>query len=503
MQEKNLIFLICGIIFVLSFIATYFFLFNTDFNFYKSEIRIEGDIISETLYFKPNKDYHTLFRTFKSPLFFDKEGTGEYVQVLEVNCGEGIAYARKWDGCKFYQSDNKKCLPYTEPNEYGCSFGDELGFKKGKQYQIKATYKISSPYLFNIDNKNYIKFIAYSKNQHKTLVNKKNLLILGDSKHKNLYYPKESVIIFIPYEGKTEGKQVLNLNNFEYGNSNSLLVLVLISILPALIVYTIWFFLGKEKSGMDLPESMSYPPQDRKAWEIAAFFSPPFNVVDNNFFSAVLLDLYNRKVIDIKMKKKIFGEDSYIKINDEKLNELDNIEREFIDIFCFIRDNAKEKHKDGDYVDFANAAKTFSLKREIILRFRVFDKKIKEEGKKYVSTTGNSLISTIFAVILFITVYFITDAFDGIASFTLFFGLVLTTIISTAIISTAMRKGYNADNPFFSADEPGATARSRVPTLSSALQKVGTDGCAFFRAAGDGFSVADGDGLQQLLWAAP
>jgi hypothetical protein len=40
---------------------------------------------------------------------------------------------------------------YTERNEYGCSFGDEYGFKEGEEYWIEASYTLHPKNLFEID----------------------------------------------------------------------------------------------------------------------------------------------------------------------------------------------------------------------------------------------------------------------------------------------------------------------------------------------------------------
>lgn len=69
------------------------------------------------------------------------------------------------------------CPAYTEANEYGCTFGNVYGFYTGENYEIKAEYELYPENLFKINDRYYIKFIAYSANSHKLLIKGSNFII--------------------------------------------------------------------------------------------------------------------------------------------------------------------------------------------------------------------------------------------------------------------------------------------------------------------------------------
>ena len=124
-----------------------------EFNFHKSEITINGKFVTEKLYFKTDKQYHTLYRNFKDHIIdFDTNFYKNYMKIINVSCLSGKPYIKDISGnCNFFINNTKtgdNCLPYTEKNEYGCSFGNVYGFSEGNIYWIQATYKIHPENIF-------------------------------------------------------------------------------------------------------------------------------------------------------------------------------------------------------------------------------------------------------------------------------------------------------------------------------------------------------------------
>jgi hypothetical protein len=173
MKEATKIIILVAIFFVLGSGVFYMSFMQADFNFYKAEITANGNVITEKLYFSPNQAYHTLYRNFVSPATTISTNEKNYIQVNNVLCQEGQAYFRQNGfNCDIFLNsvkENQPCLAYTEDNEYGCTFGNTPGFKTNNEYWIESTYELKPENLFSINGKNYIKFIAYSKNKHQFL----------------------------------------------------------------------------------------------------------------------------------------------------------------------------------------------------------------------------------------------------------------------------------------------------------------------------------------------
>ena len=144
----------------------------------------------------------------------------------------------------------------------------------------------------------------------------------------------DDVIIYIPYtKDDIKNYNIVYQSDFLFDtNYLKKLLLFLLAFSPAIFLLASWYFYGKEKTYLDVPKELSSYPQERKAWEVAAYFHPPFSVIDKEFFSALLLDLYRRKLIDLKLKEK----NVYVKINE---NPPKSINKKNINIF-FIRTQA-------------------------------------------------------------------------------------------------------------------------------------------------------------------
>lgn len=242
MRLKTIILLFFISIFILVWIATIFFT-GPDI---KVTLNIAGNSVNEEISYSPNKNYHTIYRYFVDPISFNQYPNS--INIREVKCSSGQAYifAR---GSTCYSGNLAKitCPPNTKENEYGCTFGDSYGFSKSKTYILSAAYDLNPSNIYNVKEKNYIKFVVYSPYEHNLMI--RNLKI--DSKvkiiRKFLYLPNENVIVYIPYEGSIEDKEIEYLKNFKYDSS----LLHLITFFPKLlfwillIIFVIIFGKGK------------------------------------------------------------------------------------------------------------------------------------------------------------------------------------------------------------------------------------------------------------------
>lgn len=430
MRESTSIVLLCVIILVVGAGAIYFETFYGDFTFHKSSISTSGLNVSEVVIFQPNKAYHTLYRNFEDPEFINGEGSGNHIGIITTVCEVGQAYVKDFNS-NCYDIGKEAvptiCKPYTERNEYGCTFGDKLGFVKGKDYMLGATFELHPTNLFEVDGRNYLKFVAYSRGMHGYL-NENNFILSEGIIREKRYYPNEYVIVYIPYDGETEGYNVVALNDFEFDGSG-LGLRVLLALLPALLVFGSWFYFGREKSFQDVPEQVSFYPNTRKAWQVAAFFNPPFGNTDEKFISTLLIDFYHRKVIDIKEK----GKDLYIKLNSPK--NFDEVETQFFQILKYVKEKTDKKYFDGEYFNLKKSFSSLSLvSTSTSLKFHKLQATVSKESKKYFSRSGDILL---FGGMFLVTVIgFITQSFAAVfTSIFLMFVLFIVTRSSALFLS--------------------------------------------------------------------
>jgi len=407
MDERKEVLIVCLILLLIG-VAGFFItlLLYIDFNFNKSELYIKDNIINEKLNYHTNKAYHTLYRTFSSTMIVDKAlfqdsfiSKDGYVEIFSVDCSEGKPYAKDIFYCySFPGRVIETSCPYTEPNEYGCTFGNTYGFREGQDYRLESTYTVNPRSLFKINNNYYIKFVAYSKGNHKLLIKGSSLIISEEAVSQNYYFPKQDVIIYLPYTPENLADyKILEREDFEF-DSPHIFSSLFFFFIPVVFFYVLWFFTGRELVVTDFPPEMSFYPRERKGWEVAAFFNPPFSVADNNFFAAAMLDFYRRKIISTKMIDK----DVYIKIN--KTEDLDAVEEKLIEMLMLVKENCSEKHRDGEYFNLKKAMSSFSLiwTRHILTKLaKELQKEIKKEGKDYLSRTGLIVTTVLFIILAF------------------------------------------------------------------------------------------------------
>jgi len=204
MREFSWVLIITGILLAGGLVTLYFS--NSDiggkFNFYRSELTINGFNVTETLHFRPGQEYHTLFRTFVDPAYpqlpEDEQYRGNYEEIVSVECSNGNNYLRDYTGECINDSGVIPCKDYTEDNEYGCTFGQVYGFQKGQDYTITSDYIMHYQNLFLIRGNYYFKFVAYSPDNHNNL-DSTNFVVNGNVV-KNKKYNK--LLGFIGFDNK-------------------------------------------------------------------------------------------------------------------------------------------------------------------------------------------------------------------------------------------------------------------------------------------------------------
>lgn len=400
---------------ILSGVALTYFNIGDKFNFYSSKISIDGLSIQEELHFKPDKPYHTLYRTFESEIYsFNKSDiySKNYLLIRAVECSHGNYYFKDYSGNP--HPDN---YPYTENNEYGCTFGNTIGFFEGEEYIIKADYEIHHENLFKINNAYYIKFVAYSPGNHVKLINE-NFMVYGDVVKDDKYLENQNVVLYIPYTGDITGFTIISQEEFEFDSDIKYQLKYLIFFFPGILFFFVWFIFGKENAYEQIPKELSEFPSKRVFWEVAAYFNPPFSKIDKNFFAAMLLNFYNKKIIDIKEK----GKDIFVKLNNFQGDELERkiynllgeaegllkeqMSKGFFSLGYLTR-KEKDKSFDGEYFNLKNAMKNSSLR----INFLDIQNHVKEEGKKYINNNYSfTILILLLSLFLF---YFINDSLNS------------------------------------------------------------------------------------------
>lgn len=390
---------------ILLFIGVIFLYFTTiysQFTFYKAELTINDNIIEEKLYYSPNKPYHTLYRNFETSIYSDEfiqvsavqskyanysTHLSSYIAILNVTCSAGTAYYKDRLGMISIIGSYPKKLEYTSSNEYGCGFGNVLGFEKGKEYIITAKYQLNPNTLIRYKDNYYIKFVAYSSKKH-PLLYPPTLKINGEATYPKYFISSSDAIIYIPYTPKNvENYKIINVSQLEHNNTLILIIYLLIALCPAIIVIIIWNIFGKENVEKDYPEELSQYPKERKAWEVSIYFHPPFGNLDENFMPAMILDFYNRKLIDIQVRKTgliVKTDEVFIKILETNII-LDAVELEFMNFLKNIK--TLSNTKDG-YFSIKKESTELVTSMSVKINYAELKKNIKEKSKEYIEYSG-------------------------------------------------------------------------------------------------------------------
>lgn len=448
MKKRTVAFLVAGLLLLIG-LSSYFLANSYSYGgqfAYRTEIKIYGNLIEERIYFRPQEDFHSLFHYFNSPIsvFENEKGT---IKIEKVVCKEGTPYFRTKDECYVGENLEKATCPeYTENNEYGCTFGNEFGFEEGEEYFIEARYILNPDTIIQIDGKNYIKFVLFSKSNHESLFLDENFFVSSEEEIilKEKYFSNEEVSIYIPYSGKTEGYKVLREERPKEKNDSFLkFLMILFSIFPGIFFIIFWHYAGKEHFEEDLPKELSTFPEKRKPWQVASFFNVPF--ADNiNIYPTLLASLYNKKIVDIKEEKK----KRLIKINKYDEKNLDEAEKKFIEILKAIRAMNSPKE---EYFELDPSFKFFkySEKKNLQKSSKEFLSFLKEEKKKYIEPLGRTPAILLVILILFIPLYLLVfvknygQEMSWVCYFTIFvYVMVFITSFQTALLSKYKGKYY-------------------------------------------------------------
>ncbi|MFA6974234.1 MAG: hypothetical protein WC238_05915 [Parcubacteria group bacterium] len=439
MSELKIVLIITLILLTIGSGVYYLQLNYSEFNFYQSELTINQENITEKLNYYTNKPYHTLYRDFQSPIKEPWSTDLNTIEIENVQCQQGTAYFKTFSN-NCYVSNSitpSSCLPYTERNEYGCSFGNDYGFSKGKNYWIESNYQLHPKDIIKINNNYYIKFIAYNENNHKRLVAGKNLIVNGEAITAKSYSPDEMVIVYIPYNGNTSKFSIITQNDFEFDNKSlKHFLMLLLCLLPGIIFFSIWFFFGRENFSENVPKELSTYPIKRKAWEVAAFFNPPFGNQNPNLISALLTDFYHRKIIDIQIEKRSFKKNLYVKIKSSEEKALDDIEKDFMHILKFFESHS-EKNEGYFKLDFNGL--NYLDKQTLRVNYTTFSFDIGIEKRKYFSNPGALSLSLALIVLIAITV--LSFGYNSIISFFIFFSFIIASTIASITLLISKYKG--------------------------------------------------------------
>lgn len=443
MREGKIVTLILIFLFIIGIFSFLFIFYKGDFTFSKVKISSVENKITEEMTFVPDQNYHTLYRNFVDSISINDEMTP--IVMNYVNCLSGKDYIKDRFGKCFDGGLNPIiCESYTENNEYGCAFGDETGFKKGQEYTIYGEYHILPPKTFIIDGKKYLKFIAYSKDEHPDLRRGKNFLLDEEIVSKNRYYSFEKVIVYVPVLNSVGIEE--KLDDFVYENPPVKIYFnLIINLAPFFLFFLVWFFFGREKITRHVRKEVSFYPKERKGWEVAAYFSPPFGTIDKNFYSAILMDLYKRKIIDIKTKKKFLGQDVLIKLNKNLiLPKLDHVEKQFLHILKELYNKTKDKNKEGEYFNFRKASMEFANNPWLKEEYKKLVKFVKEGKRNYLHDIGNTVAMFLGIISMYFLVLagFVSDSPFIIPEFMLFFFILFIVSYSTTIFSKYKENYY-------------------------------------------------------------
>lgn len=409
MREVIEVLLVSAALIFLTFILVFAITPNLTFEFTFSEatLSFNGDKVVETLVFYPNKFYHTLYRNFIIPVKVSSNCYKNCILIERVECSDGIPYAygevvRTYTNSTTYYTN---IYSHIEKNEYGCTFGNIEGFSPNKRYWIRGYYKLVPKKVFEYEGKYYIKFVAYSGYNHPTLVVGKNFFINGNVTYKKIYFSNDDVIIYVPISSDkippTASIEKISSLDFSAALFN---FKTLFPFLPILWFFIVWYFFGKEKTKKFwVPPALTDYPKKRKGWEVAAFFNPPFMVIDKNFFASILLELKMKNIIDLKSDKK------NVKIKILKKKGEDEVETTFIE---FLRELKKIVKNEDGYFDINKAIEKVQTPSSIKSRYRILEtwkklnKVLKSKSKEYIDSSGEGVFIIPY-IIYFVSLYFI------------------------------------------------------------------------------------------------
>ena len=432
MKEKVAVTIICIFLLIIGFyIASTFF--TSSFTFSKSEISLNNGVITEKLLFESKESYRTIYRNFFSPVFLSNPGS-EAIIVNSVECSSGDDYIYTIiNGCFTGDLSPVECYPNTELNEVGCTYGTVGGFKKDQEYTLKTSYSFFTPAIIEINGDYYRKLVLYSAERHPTLKYKENFIVdISGVIVQDTYYPFEDVVIYLPYNNEIYGGEIIyqSVPFQPYLKNFWILFLLGISIFPALSFFVVWWICGKERFNVSLPDQMSsFPNTKRRGWEVAAFFNPPFGSTDKKFFAATLLDLYQRKIIQIKTKDR----KAWIKLPKSNFRDADIVEKRLIKILKDLDSFVTEPNRDTE--GFTELKKLLSYANKKRSDIRSLQKYVKAKSRGYVDYKVEKTMTYIWLVVyILVLIGQAKKSFIFVTGLVALFGIYVILINKTAVL---------------------------------------------------------------------
>lgn len=401
------------------------------FSFYRSEISINGDVITENLYFTPDTSYHTLFRNFASRISLDNSSE---IIILNVSCSSGQAYFTDYPDTYLFADKIilSKDIPYTEENEYGCTFGNELGFQKGKNYSISAEYKLNPKNIVVRDNQKYIKFVVYSAKKHNQINIRENFILSGNySLDKTSFSSSEDVVIYVPVSNDSTIPVFTQTKD-----DSSKLLLLFLCFIPAIFFSLVWFFSREKSPSIGLNYSSTYP-KDRPAWQVASGFVAPFNPLGPNVFSSLFLELFNKKAIDIQIREK----KPFVLLKSS--SKLDEVESIFYNILEKLKENSKVVDSSG-YFSLEQKFSFVSPIKDLVILLR---KKVESFRKEVQSKTLSVLAFSFFFIYIILSIICLAknENFSEMLFLSFFFSIFISIILIVFILASGIAVVFKDD----------------------------------------------------------
>ena len=433
----------------------------SQFTFYKAELNINGNIIEEKLYYNPNKQYHTLYRDFETPIYAPINNNYSFalakynsnnINIISVECDSGIPYYKDSDGIMHIEKIYPTNLEYTYSNEYGCGFGNSLGFNKDKEYTIGAKYQLNPDTLIEYQGRYYTKFVAYSRTRHPILYSKNMKItgISGDIIYSKYVLPSSEFAIYIPYEpSNLENYKVIHESKLHDNNMLLIMIYLITALAPAIICFLVWYFFGKEYTENDYPEELSLYPKERKAWEVSVYFHPPFGDLDKNFMPAMILDFYNRKIIDLQTKKTgliLKSDEVFIKILPDKGNiVLDDVEKDFMEFLKYVK--SLDTNKD-EYFSIKSISSKWGNNKLVLFSYNKLKHSMKEASKEYIEYRGVWALFIAIGVVLAllaIIMMFLGEGYTTINNYKIYI-FIIAVILAYVVKKNSLFIRYKKDH---------------------------------------------------------
>jgi len=147
----------------------------------------------------------------------------------------------------------------------------------------------------------------------------------------------------------------------------------------------------------------------------------------------MLFEFYRRKIIDLKLIKKFFGNNLLIKINEEKTTKLDGTEKKFLEILKALKQSCPKDEIEDNYFNLNKSAKSFDTRRNLIEKYKDFQKLIDNNSKKYLEKGGIVFFTVSMIILMFISLPLMLIGLFSLSIITLVVILIISTTTSLLI----------------------------------------------------------------------